>query len=99
MLQTLKDNRLYAKLSKCEFWLEEVSFLGHVISRRRIIVDPSKVKAMMSWESPKLMFEIRSFLGLACYYHKLNWLLLRFTCSNQCPILWQGRPSVVCDFG
>jgi len=71
MLQTLKDNRLYAKLSKCEFWLEEVSFLGHVISRRRIVVDPSKVKAMMSWESPKLMFEIRSFLGLACYYHKL----------------------------
>ena len=53
MLQTLKDNKLYAKLSKCEFWLEEVSFLRHVISKGRIVVDPSKVKALMSWKSPK----------------------------------------------
>ena len=44
MLQTLKDNRLYAKLSKCDFWLEEVSFLGHIISRGGITVDPSKVE-------------------------------------------------------
>lgn len=68
MLQTLKDNRLYAKLSKCEFWLEEVSFLGHMISREGIAIDPSKVEAMMSWESPKSVFEIRSFLDLAGYY-------------------------------
>ena len=47
VLQTLKDNRLYAKLSKCDFWLEEVSFLGHVISKGGIIVDPSKVEAVM----------------------------------------------------
>ena len=48
VLQTLKDNRLYAKLSKCDFWLEEVSFLGHVISKGGIAVDPSKVEAVMS---------------------------------------------------
>ena len=70
VLQTLKDNRLYAKLSKCDFWLEEVSFLGHVISKGGIAVDPSKVEAVMSWESPKSVFEIRSFLGLAGYYRR-----------------------------
>jgi len=56
---------LFAKLSKCEFWLREVSFLGHVISRGGIAVDPSKVDAVMQWESPKSVFEVRSFLGLA----------------------------------
>jgi len=65
VLQTLKDNRLYAKLSKCDFWLEKVSFLGHTISKGGIVVDLSKVEAVMSWESPKSVFEIRSFLGLA----------------------------------
>jgi len=69
-LQTLKDNKLYAKLSKCEFWLEEVSFLGHVISRNGIAVDPSKVEAVLSWECPKSVSEIRSFLGLAGYYRR-----------------------------
>ena len=68
VLQTLKSNRLYAKLSKCEFWLEEVSFLGHV--RGGIAIDLSKVEAVMSWESPKSVFEIRSFLGLAGYYRR-----------------------------
>jgi len=70
VLQTLKDNRMYGKFSKCEFRLEEVRFLGHVISRGGITVDPSKVEAVISWESPKLVFEIRSFLGLACYYRR-----------------------------
>ena len=58
VLQTLQDRKLYAKLSKCEFWLEEVSFLGHVISKGGIVVDPAKVEAVMSWESPKSVFEI-----------------------------------------
>ena len=53
VLQTLKDNRLYAKLSKCDFWLEEVSFLGHVISEGGISVDPFKVEEVISWKSPK----------------------------------------------
>jgi len=70
VLQTLKDNRLYVKLSKCEFWLEEVSFLRHVLSRGGITIDPSKVEAVMIWESPKLVFEIMSFLGLADYYNR-----------------------------
>jgi len=57
-------------LSKCEFWLREVSFLGHVISRGGIVVDPSKIDAVMQWESPKSVFEVRSFVGLAGYYRR-----------------------------
>jgi len=70
VLQVLKEKRLFPKLSKCEFWLREVSFLGHVISKGGIVVDPSKVDAMMQWESPKSVFEVRSFLGLAGYYQR-----------------------------
>jgi len=70
VLQVLKEKRLFAKLSKCEFWLREVSFLGHVISKGRVAVDPSKVDAVMQWESPKSVFEVRSFLGLVGYYRK-----------------------------
>ena len=61
---------MYAKLSKCEFWLSEVSFLGHVISKNGIVVDPTKVEAVSQWEAPKNASEIRSFLGLAGYYRK-----------------------------
>ena len=70
VLQTLRDRQLYAKWSKCQFWLSEVSFLGHVISQVGIAVDPSKVRAVLEWESPKSVSEIRSFLGLAGYYRK-----------------------------
>ena len=65
VLQLLRDHQLYAKFSKCEFWLTKVRFLGHVVS-----VDPEKVEAVMSWERPKSVFEIRSFLGLAGYYRR-----------------------------
>ncbi|MCI66369.1 retrotransposon protein, partial [Trifolium medium] len=68
VLKTLQEKKLYAKLSKCEFWLEEVSFLGHVISRGGIAVDPAKVDAVLQWETPESVSEIRSFLGLAGYY-------------------------------
>ena len=64
-LQLLRDHQLYAKFSKCEFWLTEVTFLGHVVSASGVLVDPEKVEALMSWERPKPVFEIRSFLGLA----------------------------------
>src|ERR1051325_8962091 len=64
VLELLKEKKLYAKLSKCEFWLEEVSFLGHVISKNGIAVDPTKVEAVSQWEAPKSASEIRSFLGL-----------------------------------
>jgi hypothetical protein len=59
---------LYAKLSKCEFWLREVSFLGHVITGRGIAVDLGKVGDVLNWEPPTTVSEIRSFLGLAGYY-------------------------------
>ena len=68
VLQLLRDHQLYAKFSKCEFWLIEVRFLGHVVSTSSVSVDPEKVEAVMSWERPKSVFEIRSFLGLAGYY-------------------------------
>jgi len=61
VLQVLKENNVYAKLSKCEFWLNEVSFLGHIIFGSGIVVDPSKVDAVSQWETPKLVTEVRSF--------------------------------------
>ena len=69
-LQLLRDHQLYAKFSKCEFWLTEVRFLGHVVSASGVSVDPEKVEAVMSWERPKSVFEIRSFLGLVGYYRR-----------------------------
>jgi hypothetical protein len=66
VLQKLQEHRLYVKLSKCEFWLKKVSFLGHVISKGGISVNPSKVKDVPSWNAP--VRDIWSFLGLAGYY-------------------------------
>jgi hypothetical protein len=68
VLQKLRDNQLYAKFSKCEFWIGEVPFLGHIISNGGISVDPAKVKEIMEWRVPTTVTEIRSFLGLAGYY-------------------------------
>ena len=62
VLQVLKEKKLFAKLSKCEFWLKEVSFLGHVISGDGIAVDPSKVEAVSQWETPKSVTEISRLL-------------------------------------
>jgi hypothetical protein len=70
VLQTLREKKLYAKLSKCEFWLNEVTFLGHVVTAEGIHVDPSKIKAIQEWETPKNVTEVRSFLGLAGYYRR-----------------------------
>ena len=70
VLQFLRDHQLYAKFSKCEFWLIKVRFLGHVVSASGVSVDPEKVEAVMSWERPKSVFEIRSFLGLTGYYRR-----------------------------
>ena len=61
---------MYVKFSKCEFWLNEVVFLGHVVSGEGIFVDPRKIKAIIGWEQPKNITEIRSFLGLAGYYRR-----------------------------
>ncbi|GJY85472.1 reverse transcriptase domain-containing protein [Tanacetum coccineum] len=70
ILDLLKTEMLYAKFSKCEFWLKEVQFLGHVVNRDGIHVDPSKVESVKNWKTPESPTEIRSFLGLAGYYRR-----------------------------
>jgi hypothetical protein len=70
VLQKLREHRLYAKLSKCEFWMNQVAFLGHVISKGGISVDPRKVHDVLSWNAPMSVSDIQSFLGLARYYRR-----------------------------
>ena len=70
VLQILRENQLYAKFSKCQFWLNSVAFLGHVISAEGVYVDPQKIEAIVNWKPPTNVTEIRSFLGLAGYYRK-----------------------------
>ncbi|GJZ03021.1 putative reverse transcriptase domain-containing protein [Tanacetum coccineum] len=70
VLELLKKEKLYAKFSKCEFWLREVQFLGHVINGNGIHVDPSKIEAVKNWKAPRTPSEVRSFLGLAGYYRR-----------------------------
>ena len=67
VLQVLRDHKLYAKFSKCEFWLTEMKFLGHVVLDLGVLVDLEKVEAVMSWERLKSVFKIYSFLGLVGY--------------------------------
>jgi hypothetical protein len=70
VLLKLRDHRLYAKLSKCEFWLKQVAFLDHIISKGGISVDPSKVQDVLSWNTPTCVDDIRSFVGWAGYYRR-----------------------------
>ena len=71
VLQILREHQLHAKLSKCQFWLDSVAFLGHVISGERVFVDPQKIKAIMNWKPPTNVIDIKSFFNLAGYYRKL----------------------------
>ena len=64
VLETLREKKLYAKLSKCDFWLKEVSFLGYIVYAEGIRVDPAKIEAVVNWKSPQNVTEVRSFLGL-----------------------------------
>ena len=68
VLQILRERQLYAKLSKCQFWLDKVAFFGHVISAEGISVDPQKIEAIVNWKPPTNVSEVRSFLGLVGYY-------------------------------
>ncbi|GJS67617.1 putative reverse transcriptase domain-containing protein [Tanacetum coccineum] len=70
VLELLKKEKLYVKFSKCDFWLDSVQFLGHVIDRSGVHVDPAKVEAVKSWTAPKTPTEVRQFLGLAGYYRR-----------------------------
>ena len=68
MLEVLREKKIYAKFSKCEFWLDSVSFLGHVVSKDGVMVDPSKIETVRNWVRPTNVSEIRSFVGLESYY-------------------------------
>ncbi|GKC64403.1 putative reverse transcriptase domain-containing protein [Tanacetum coccineum] len=70
VLELLKEEKLYAKFSKCKFWLREVQFLGHVINGGGIHVYLSKIEVVKNWKAPRTPFEVRSFLGLAGYYRE-----------------------------
>ena len=70
ILRTLQESQLYAKFSKCEFWLDSVKFLGHVVSGDGVNVDPDKIEAVLNWSKPTSVTEGRSFLGLAGYYQR-----------------------------
>ncbi|KAL4559834.1 hypothetical protein LXL04_031980 [Taraxacum kok-saghyz] len=96
-LQMLQGNRLYAKLSKCEFWINEVQFLGHIVNDKGILVDPAKVEAVKNWKTPRTPTEIRSFLGLAGYYRrfipnfsKIALPLTSLTCKST-PFDWESE--------
>ena len=68
MLRIPRERKLFAKLSKCDFWLKEVSFLGHIMYAEGIRVDLAKIEAIVNWKPPRNVTEVRSFLGLARYY-------------------------------
>ena len=96
-LQILRDHQLYAKLSKCDFWLEQVAFLGHIISREGLAVDPMKIEAIVKWESPKTVLEVRSFLGLTGYYRRfvkgfssIAYPMTRLT-RKDIPFIWSNE--------
>ncbi|KAH0773846.1 hypothetical protein KY290_010983 [Solanum tuberosum] len=72
VLQVLLDQELYAKFSKCEFWLDSIAFLGHIVSNAGIAVDTQKIEVVKTWPRPMTLTEVRSFLGLAGYYRRLT---------------------------
>ncbi|XP_052735522.1 uncharacterized protein LOC128197509 [Vigna angularis] len=97
VLGVLREKELYAKLSKCEFWMKEIQFLGHVVSAGGISVDPAKVRAVLDWESSRSVTEVRSFVGLAGYYRrfiegfaKIVAPLTQLTRKDQ-PFAWTDR--------
>ena len=70
VMETLREKKVYAKLSKCDFWLKEVSFLGYIVLTEGIRVDPIKIEAIVNWKPPRNVTEVRSFLCLAGYYRR-----------------------------
>ena len=70
VLTKLREHRLYAKFSKCEFWLKELIFLGHVVSANGVAIIPDKVQSILDWKTPSSVKDVRSFLGMAGYYRR-----------------------------
>jgi hypothetical protein len=68
VLQVLREHKLYAKLTRCSFYQKQIHYLGHVISKDGIAVDPEKIEAIREWSAPKNVIEVRSFMCLAGYY-------------------------------
>ncbi|RVW97780.1 Transposon Ty3-I Gag-Pol polyprotein [Vitis vinifera] len=102
VLQTLRDKQLYAKLKKCEFWLDRISFLGHVVSNDGISVDPGKVDAVANWRRPSTVTKIRSFLGLAGYYRRFieefSKIALPLTKLTQKGVKFEWSDDCECSF-
>jgi len=84
VLEILTKNALYAKFTKCEFWLSKVAFLKHVVFNEGVSVDPQKIEVAMKWPRPKNPTEVRSFSGLAGYYHTFiqNFSKITITLTN-----------------
>jgi hypothetical protein len=82
VLQKLRDNQLYAKFSKCDFWVKKVAFLGHIITNGGIKVDPGKISAILNWKQPTDVSKIRSFIGLTGYYRRFIEGLLKVKSLN-----------------
>ncbi|GJZ58737.1 putative reverse transcriptase domain-containing protein [Tanacetum coccineum] len=102
VLELLKKEKLYANFSKCEFWLREVQFLGHVINGNGIHVEPSKIEAIKNWKAPRTLTEVRSFLGLVGYYRRFieNFSKIAKSLTILTQKTLPGRPEdfvVYCD--
>ena len=89
----LREKELYAKFSKCEFWLREVTFLGHVVSAEGIKMDPRKIEAVLEWKPPRSVSEIRSFFRIDRILQKVCG---RFFCDGSTSDKTHKKKSTVC---
>nr|GEX12030.1 hypothetical protein [Tanacetum cinerariifolium] len=98
ILKLVKKEKLFGKFSKCEFWLQEVYFLGHVVNSEGIHVDPNKIEVVKNWKPPKTPTEIRSFLGLAGYYRQFIENAFQTLKDMLCDALILALPEGADDF-
>jgi hypothetical protein len=82
ILQVLREHQLYAKFNKCDFFQKQVHYLGHDISKEGVAMDPDKIRSIMEWPTPKVVSDVRSFMGLVEYYRRF----IKGFSKNGCPI-------------